>query len=182
MELTTERLNLREFVEDDWKTVLVYQQKPAFLRYYEWEGRSEQDVRDFVSRFIEQQREAPRLRRQLAIELKSTGLHIGSCGIRMDSQDATEGDIGFEIDPAYWGQGYASEAAAEILRFGFEELELHRIWGWCVADNRGSRKVMENLGMKQEARLREKDFFKGRWWDHIVYAILDCEWKERRSR
>ena len=89
------------------------------------------------------------------------------------------GDIGYEFSPDYWRQGYATEAASEIIRFGFEELELHRIWSWCIAENNGSWRVMEKLGMQREGLLRENEYFKGRWWDTLMYAILEDEWRER---
>src|SRR5262249_55130417 len=80
------------------------------------------------------------------------------------------------------GNGYATEAATEIIRFSFEELGLHRIWSWCVAENLGSARVLEKVGMRQERQLREKEFYKGRWWDHRLFAILDHEWKARSGR
>jgi ribosomal-protein-alanine N-acetyltransferase len=54
---------------------------------------------------------------------------------------------------------------------------LHRVWSWCVADNTGSVHVLEKLGMRQEGRLRENEFYKGRWWDTLMYAILAEEWE-----
>ena len=181
MLLTTERLNLREFVEEDWPAVLAYQQKSEYLKYYEWTGRSAEDVRDFVRMFLDQQQAKPRTKFQLAITLQSTGQLIGSCGIRMKSADANAADIGFELDPLHWGQGFAIEAAAAILKFGFAELQLHRIWAWCNAENQGSIHVLERLGMRREGRFRENEYFKDRWWDTLIYAILDREWEELTS-
>ncbi|MGB3717313.1 MAG: GNAT family protein [Candidatus Promineifilaceae bacterium] len=177
MFLTTDRLVLREYVEDDCPAVLAYQQKPEYLRNYEWTDRSADDVRDFVNMFLDQQRANPRIKFQLATTLRSTGQLIGSCGIRMKSAASREADIGYELDPHYWGQGYAIEAARSIVNFGFAELRLHRIWSWCIADNLGSGRVLEKLGMQCEGRLRENEYFKGRWWDSLVYAILDREWQ-----
>jgi [ribosomal protein S5]-alanine N-acetyltransferase len=175
MHLTTERLVLREFVEGEWPAVLAYQSDPLYLRYYEWTGRTEAEVRAFVNMFIEQQREQPRLKFQLAVTLKTTGELIGNCGIRKRSVGAYEADIGYELAPQHWGQGYATEAARAIVTFGFKELGLHRITAECVADNVGSARVLEKLGMVQEGRLRERDYYKGRWWDTLLYAILEHE-------
>jgi [ribosomal protein S5]-alanine N-acetyltransferase len=182
MVLTTGRLVLRELVDRDWAPVLAYQQKPEYLRYYEWTSRTAQDVRRFVRMFVDQQREAPRLRFQLAVTLRDTGALIGNCGIRRKALGAPEADIGYEIDPAWWGRGYATEAAGAVMRFGFDQLGLHRISSWCIADNAASARVLEKLGMRLEGRLRETQHFKGRWWDLLLYGILESEWRSGAAR
>ena len=87
---------------------------------------------------------------------------------------------GYELSPLTWGQGYATEAARAIVRFGFRELRLHRIWAWCNAANAGSARVLAKLRMRQEGRLRDKEYFKGRWWDTLIFAILEDEWRAAR--
>ena len=181
MRLTTERLVLREFNQDDWPDVLAYQSDPRYLRYYPWTERTPEDVGEFVHRFIAQQGEDPRTKFQLAIDLKSDTNLIGNCGIRMKSAGAHAADIGFELAPQHWGRGYATEAARAIVEFGFTELGLHRIWSWCIADNVASARVLEKLGMRLEGRLRENEYFKGRWWDTLMFAILDYEWRAQYS-
>jgi ribosomal-protein-alanine N-acetyltransferase len=180
MELTTERLILREFRVSDWPDVLAYQADPLYLRFYEWTGRTPEAVQEFVQMFLDQQQEQPRTKFQLAVTLKSNHQLIGTCGIRIASADAHEGDIGYELSPKHWGQGYATEAAGGMVQFGFAELRLHRIWSWCIADNVGSARVLEKLGMRLEGRLRDKEYFKGRRWDTLLFAILDYEWREQR--
>ena len=179
MKLTTERLILREFKESDWPDVLAYQSDPRYLRYYEWTKRTPEAVQAFVRGFFDQQQEQPRTKFQLAVTLKPGGPLIGSCGIRMESAVAHEGDIGYELSPRHWGHGYATEAARAMVQFGFTELRLHRICAWCIADNVASTRVLEKLGMRLEGRFRDKEYFKGRWWDTALYAILDHEWRER---
>lgn len=177
MQLVTERLILREFTSDDWPLVLAYQSDPLYLRYYEWAERTPEAVQEFVKMFLDQQKEQPRRKFQLAVTLKPSGQLIGNCGIRMASAEAHEADIGYELAPQQWGKGYATEAASAIVRFGFTELHLHRIWSWCYADNSGSAHVLEKLGMRPEGRLREKEYFKGRWWDVRLFGILEHEWR-----
>ena len=181
MILTTERLVLREFVADDWPAVLAYQQDPAYLRYYAWTERTADDAQAFVQMFLAQQQESPRRKFQLASTLRSDGRLIGNCGIRLKSAEAREADIGFELAPRFWGHGYATEAAQAMVQFGFTALRLHRIWAWCVADNSGSARVLEKIGLRCEGRLRENDYFKGRWWDTLVYAILEDEWRAQNG-
>jgi ribosomal-protein-alanine N-acetyltransferase len=177
LELTTSRLVLRDFRPDDWQAVLAYQRHPLYLRYYPWIDRSAEEVRQFVQMFLDQQQASPRIKFQLAVELKSNGELIGNCGIRREAPDDVQADIGYEFDPRHWGQGYASEAARAVLDFGFESLQVHRVWASCVADNLGSIRVLTRLGMRQEGRLREAEFFKGRYWDTLIFGILEREWR-----
>jgi len=176
MELHTLHLLLREFVAADWPAVLAYQRDPRYLQFYHWTDRTPADVQRLVQMFVDQQHERPRRKFQLAIVLRDTQRLIGNCGIRKAFAEALEADIGYEITPDYWGQGYATEAARAIVHFGFTELKLHRITAWCVADNVASARVLEKAGLKLEGRLREKEYFKDRWWDTLLYAILESEW------
>lgn len=177
MNLTTDRLLLREFVENDWRAVHAYQSDPRYLRFYAWEERTEADVRSFVQMFIGFQQETPRRKFQLAIVLPETGQLIGNCGIRVRDPMARAADIGYELDPRYWGNGYATEVARAMLDFGFGPLGLHRIAADCLTENAASAHVLEKIGMRREGHLRDNVWMKDRWWDSYLYAILDHEWQ-----
>src|SRR5579859_367219 len=176
MILTTERLLLREFEESDWRAVYAYQKHPLYLRYTPWSNRTEMEVRVFVQTFLSWRAALPRSKFQFAVILRSSGELIGNCGIRTTAGKSWEADIGYEYDHRYWGQGYATESARALLAFGFGELNLHRIWAHCIAENTGSSHVMEKIGMRYEGRFYEAEWMKERWWDTLVYAILDREW------
>ena len=168
---------LREFEADDWRAVLVYQSDPRYLRYTPWTERDEASVRAFVGEFIARQGDQPRRVFQLAITLPAAGEQlIGTCGLRVTNPQQREGSIGYELAPDAWGRGYATEAARAMLAFGFERLRLHRIWAECLAENGASAHVLQKLGMRREAHFREHEHFKDRWWDSLVYAMLDHEW------
>lgn len=179
MELVTARLVLREFVAADWEAVLAYHQNPLYLRYYADTGRTPHQARAFVRMFLEQQAADPRIKFQLAVTLKETGALIGNCGVRLKQAGEICGDIGYELNPDYWGRGLATEAARAIVHFGFTELGLHRIWSWCVADNVGSARVLEKVGFKLEGRMRDHEYFKGRFWDTLIYGMLRSEWADQ---
>ena len=181
MRLETERLVLRDFVADDWQAVLAYQSNPLYLRYNDWTERTPEAVQEFVGWFLNQQKQEPRIKYQLALMLKSNDQLIGNCGVRMDKFDSVEADIGYELDPKHWNHGYATEAAHAIMDFGFSHFGVHRIWANCIADNIGSAHVLEKLGMKLEGRLHENKYFKGRWWDTLIYAILADEWMAHKN-
>ena len=177
MKLETERLILRDFVEDDWQRIQEYQSNPLYLRYYQWTERTPEAVQRFIGRMIVFQQQEPRIKYQLAVVLKSTNQLIGNCGVRMDTAGAVEADMGYELDPKHWNHGYATEAAHAMADFGFHRFGVHRIWAGCIAENTASVHVLEKLGMKLEGRFREHRYYKDRWWDSLIYAILDYEWQ-----
>lgn len=180
MQLVTQRLILRDFTLDDWPVVLAYQSDPRYLRYYEWTERTPESVQEFVQMFVAHQQTAPRFKFQLAVTLKTSGELIGNCGIRRESAVSHEANMGYELSPQHWGQGYATEAACAMLNFGFTILGLHRITADCVADNVGSARVLQKIGMQQEGHLRHTAYYKGRWWDTLLFAILQPEWQAKQ--
>jgi len=181
MKLETERLILRDYVKEDLGRVLEYQFDPLYLRYNKWTERTPESAQEFVGWFLDQQIQTPRIKYQLAVVLKSINQLIGNCGVRMEKANDVEANIGYELNPQYWNYGYATEAAHTVVDFGFQHFGVHRIWADLVADNVGSAHVLEKLGMKLEGRLREKTYFKRRWWDALVYAILADEWETHKQ-
>ena len=105
------------------------------------------------------------------------GRVIGGCGLDITHLEWREGEIGYHLHPAYWGQGYATEAARALVGFGFEHLKLHRIVADCLAENPASARVMQKAGMQQEAHFRQNQWMAGRWQDTLAYAILASEWQ-----
>ena len=178
MRIETDRLILREFTMDDLQDVFEYQQLPEYMELYPWINRNEDDVKSLLNMFMDWRNQLPRGRFQLAITLRGDDKVIGSCGIRRTDESELEADIGYELAPAHWGQGIATEAASAIVRFGFGHLDLHRISSWCIAENVRSVRVLEKLGMKLEGRLRENEHYRGRYWDTLVFGMLRSEWQQ----
>lgn len=172
----TERLILRDLVMDDWPAVLAHQQGPRYLEFYPWFTRTESDVKEFVQYFLDEQAESPRRRFQLAAVLRESGALIGNRGIRRKPDNDWEADIGYEIAPEHWQRGYATECASAMVEHGFNEMGFHRISSWCIADDGASASVLKKLGMREEGRLHKNEFFKGRWWDTLVFGLLKDEW------
>jgi RimJ/RimL family protein N-acetyltransferase len=103
-----------------------------------------------------------------AVELKDSGCPVGICGLmKRDYLDAA--DIGFAFLPAYWGKGYAYEAANAILNFAKADLGLKRILATTRPENIASQKPLEKLGLRFERLMRHPDGDR----DLRVYAIDD---------
>lgn len=170
MELTTTRLVIREFQFTDWIDVHAYASNPTVIDHMIWGPNTEEETQAFIIHAIDMQRKTPSLDYEFAVTLGSEGKLIGGAGIHASDN---QGEIGYCFHPDYWKQGYASEAASEILRFGFKELDLHRIYAACRPCNIGSANVMMKIGMTYEGHFRKHMFYKGKWHDSFQYSILD---------
>ena len=90
----------------------------------------------------------------LAMTLLADGRQIGGIGLRVDAQNQNA-ELGYWLGVAHWGKGYATEAAREMLRYGFEDLKLHRIFASHFQNNPASGRILTKLGMHHEGCQRE---------------------------
>jgi ribosomal-protein-alanine N-acetyltransferase len=74
--------------------------------------------------------------------------------------------------PEFWGKGYGTEMAKILLKIGFNDVQLHKLYARCNVNNSVSKKVMENIGMKKEGELRKVRFKDNMWVNEFVYGIL----------
>lgn len=181
VQIKTERLLLRDFEADDWHAVYSYMSDPAHAEYYHIPVGGEENVRRLINEFIEWSGESPRQKYQLAIVLPEDGRVVGTVGLRVQDPELGEADLGVGLDPSEWSQGYAVEAATRMLEFGFDELKLHRVLAECIAENDAACKLVDRLGMREEGRFKNRRWMHDRWWDSLLFAILDSEWRERKE-
>ena len=115
-----------------------------------------------------------------AVVRREAGKVVGEVGLKLISWENRQGEIGFVFNPDYRGRGLATKAAESMLMLGFATIGWHRIIGSCDARNHPSARLMERIGMRQEARFVHNQIVKGPWADELVYAILDHEWRARK--
>lgn len=106
------------------------------------------------------------------------GQVAGAMGLVMKGDRIAE--IGYWIGKPFWGRGYATEAAKEMLRYGFEDCDLHRIFAGHFTRNPASGKVMQHIGMTYEGTLRQHQLKWGEYLDVAYYGILREEWLSTR--
>lgn len=111
-----------------------------------------------------------------AVEENEQQQLIGLVGISV-TPEFNHGELGYWIGKPFWGKEYGTEAAKEIVRYGFEQLHLHRIYARAFAHNPASWKVMEKVGMTYEGTLREHVFRWGEYYDTVFYGMLKSEFK-----
>jgi RimJ/RimL family protein N-acetyltransferase len=178
-------LLLRPFVAEDFDAVFAMQSRPDVARYLYWDARDEHEVRDALEKKVA----GTAIRSEgdavfLAAVLRSTGELVGDMVVHLLSQEHSTAEIGFIVHPDHHGHGYATEAARPLLKLAFEDIQVHRVIGRVEPRNVASARVLEKLGMRQEAHLIENEFVKGEWQSELVYAMLDREWRaitERRD-
>jgi len=180
--LETTRLVIRDFVEGDWMAVQEYASDAGVVKHLEWGPNTGGQTREFVSMVMRSSAENPRSSFELALELRDSGMVIGASRIGINNAKYCSGDIGYVLNQAFWGQGYATESVQALLKYGFETLKLHRIIATTHPDNRASGRVLEKCGFRYEGRRREDKLVRGEWRDSLVFSILEQDWGSRKGK
>jgi RimJ/RimL family protein N-acetyltransferase len=162
------RVLLRAFSLDDVPAVLAYASDPEVTRYLAWDAYDDPAT---AAAFIRSTQAGGHTWFARAIVLRADGRVIGGADLRIVSPGDRRAELGYGLARAHWGWGYASEAAALLVRFGFEQLGLARIEAFCSVENERSLRTLERLGMRREGLLAQYRWKKGRPGDHYVYAL-----------
>jgi RimJ/RimL family protein N-acetyltransferase len=165
MQIETARLRLRPYVETDLSDALAVLGDSGTMSFYPQPYSEEQ-----VAAILRKNIDSYNLHRYglFAVIEKDSGRFVGDCGITLPNIDGKdEYEVGYRIGKAWWGRGYAPEAAAAIVTYGFGTLGLARLCSHMPADHLQSRRVAEKLGM-----VLEKQFLNSRNRGYLtcVYA------------
>jgi len=166
--LETSRLLLREFCAEDAKYLFELNSDPGVTRYVGTGPYNSMDeVYDFINNY--DQYDKYKMGRLNMFD-KQTGEYIGWCGLKYVSTDDYV-DLGYRLLKRHWGKGYAAEAATACLDYGFNTLNLEKIIGTAMKENKASINVFEKLGLKYS---HDSDCGNQ---PGVVYAITKEEWK-----
>ncbi len=178
--LETERFTLRAAMPDDAAAIFRIMHDPRVTRYFGMLPMATleeavQRVQGFQQDFQEQSGI------RWVITPRGTTQCIGTCGYWRIINPHFRAEIGYELDPAYWGQGVMTEAIAAALTFGFTTMGLHSVEAQIHPENTGSRRVLEKLGFTQEGYFRENyyDPVESRFTDTAVFSLLKATWLKR---
>jgi ribosomal-protein-alanine N-acetyltransferase len=105
-----------------------------------------------------------------------TGKLVGGIGLVVEEQHH-RAELGYWVGVPYWSRGYATEAALEMLRYGFQDLRLNRIYAGVYGGNKASEKVLRKIGMRHEGTLRQHFFKWEKFLDNECYGILAGDWR-----
>jgi len=172
--LETERLVLRPFQISDAARVKALAGAPEIYRTtlniphpYE-DGMAEKWIASHASQFYQGDGVS------LAITLKADGLLIGATGLHATLRHQ-RAELGYWIGVPYWGNGYCTEAAVTIIRYGFDVMNYHKITSSHMEWNLASGRVMQKAGMCKEGTLIDHVAKDGRYHTMIVYGIVNRE-------
>ena len=113
---------------------------------------------------------------RFAIETKD-GVHIGHCGLHGGNAESRHAELGIMIgEKEYWGRGFGTETMLTLLRFAFEQMNLHKVSLGVFEFNERGLAMYTKLGFVEEGRLREDLFQDGRYWDLVRMSILRREY------
>jgi [ribosomal protein S5]-alanine N-acetyltransferase len=119
----------------------------------------------------------------LAIQAAEDDVHVGNVGLHRIDWVNRSAEFGILIgEKDYWGRGIGSEATANIVRHGFEQLNLHRIWLGVFADHESAVKVYERIGFQKEGTLREAILRDGETKDQLIMGLLAREFRGADAR
>lgn len=151
--LETDRLILRRLTLEDAEFVLGLLNEPSWLHFIGDKGvRTLEDARAYILKGPVEMYSRLGFGLYL-VELKEEGLSIGMCGL-LKRDSLNDVDIGFAFLPAYWGKGYAYEAAAAVMEYSGAVLGLSRVVAITSPDNNRSAKLLEKLGLRFEEMVK----------------------------
>ncbi|KUJ68043.1 acetyltransferase [Streptomyces albus subsp. albus] len=174
--LATDRLRLRLFTADDVDDMYAYQGLASVARYLYRPPRTRErcsEVIDRIATATAWAQDGDDL--TLAVCRQDQPGVIGEVVITLTSAHARQVEIGWVFHPEHQGRGYAGEAALALARAAFDRLGAHRLYARLDAENTGSVRVCERLGMRKEAHLVENDLDGTRWGSEYIYAALAHE-------
>ncbi len=174
--LRTTRLRLRPFTEADADLLFALHSSTHVMRYWDsapWNDRARAERFIAMCGRIADEGTGARV----AIDRASDGAFVGWCGLTNWDPDNRSASLGYCLDPAMWGHGYATEAAHALLQWAFDTLDLNRVQAEADTRNAASGRVLEKIGFVREGTLREDCVVNGEVSDSWVFGLLRREWR-----
>lgn len=167
--IETERLILREFITEDVTAVYSIFSSERAMKYYGMDPfknvtQAEKLIEAFASNF--QNKRGMRW----GIERKDEAGLIGTIGFNLWSSVHRRAEIGYDLHPDFWGNGYASEALKEIVAYGFKDMQLTRIGAVVYIENEASNQLLLKHGFEKEGILKKYMYQNAEAHDVTMFA------------
>jgi ribosomal-protein-alanine N-acetyltransferase len=174
--LETGRLRLRRARLEDADQMYLYGSNPRISPYiYHYPIQSRAHAVSHVRQLLRQYTEG--LPAEWVVEHRATRQVIGTCGYTKFDAEDRRAEIGFILAEEWQRQGLMREAVREVIRFSFEETNLHRLEARCATENQASRTLLEDCGFQQEGLFRRQLYLKDRYHDVAFFGLLVVEYE-----
>lgn len=183
--LETERLILRDYTADDLEQYCRLKMDAKTMYYLQdiQLHSFDEAERDFAA-VLSDMVSANRRFYFLHMELKRNHEQVGGIGYTVEA-DTPVGKLvhlGYFTYPAFWGRGYTTEALAAVLRYAFTQNGVYRVTTGCLAENRGSERVMQKNGLIKEAEHVDYEWHDGKMKTRLEYRLLRREWRVNEEK
>lgn len=180
--LETPRLILRDYVESDFEAYYRLKSDPSVM-YYLQDIRlfDEESAREDFGRVLEDRQNPDRTFYFLHMETKDGYAQVGSIGYTVTDRTPLGKRVhaGYFTYPRFWGNGYVTEAFRRVLEFAFTQDGVALVTTGCLAENRGSERVMQKCGLVKERELPNHERHDGKLKTRLEYRLLKSEYMKQ---
>lgn len=173
--LKTENFTIRAFEKKDLEVFAQYRSLDAVAKYQSWTSFTYHDAIALFDSMDYSTFGTVGNWYQLAISTLESDEIVGDLAVHFIDQEQIE--IGFTVSPRHQGKSVATEVLSGFLGYVFGDLKKHRVVAITDADNSAACRLLEKLGFRREGHFIKNVFFKGRWGDEYLHALLRSESK-----
>jgi [ribosomal protein S5]-alanine N-acetyltransferase len=168
-----EKIILKILCEEDAEKLNEYSREPKLNEYsgpYK-ASKSIESAKEYISKCNEKMKKGESY--HFGIYDKNDGEIVGVIGYFDLNEEGKSGEIGFWVAKDYWNKGYMSEAVKLFTKYIFEELKFHRVFAHFHELNKAVEKILQKSGYEKEGELKEALFTEGKYYDDIIYGIVN---------
>jgi len=172
-ERRTEKLLLRRMKGTDAAELFFLRSDPRVMQYIGREpAKSEEEVIEFIETINKNIDANETIMWAIALKEEPHRL-IGNITLWQINKDHSRAELGYLLHPDHWRKGIMREAIRAVIEYGFEVMKLHSIEAKVDSGNSGSALLLENVGFSKEGYFKEDFFFRGKYYDTMVYSLLN---------
>lgn len=177
----TERLTFRPLTMDDVGLLDSLNRAPGVMEFLDWKPPAIAELREVdIPLRLKLAHDHPGYGAWLAFH-RGSGEFVGRFSLKPNAPSEGDAEIGYGMMPEWWGQGLATEASLEIMRYAFDDLQIERFVATTMATNMRSRRVMERLGLTfvRTFHMEFENPLPGTELGEVEYVMTRHEWRQR---
>ena len=179
--IETSRIKLRLLSVEDTDFIHEIYKDLKVAKYDDFEPiNSREEAYRIISDYAEEFSKKSQIR--WGIEQKHSQNMVGTCGLYDFDEDNNKCTIGYDLIPSRWNKGIMTNVVKAVTEFAYNKMDMHRIEAFITPGNDASIRVLKKNGYKEEGILREMEYFKGKYQDGIVVAIIKSDFKYFNQR